>query len=55
LAETLVSAEIVVVTQRRPEFSEAVQQLDGARVIDLVSIDSAAAGSSPDSYSGISW
>jgi GDP-mannose 6-dehydrogenase len=55
LAETLVSAEIVVVTQRRPEFSEAVQQLDGAHVIDLVSIDSAAAGSTPDKYSGISW
>ena len=54
LAETLESAEIVVVTQSRHEFSEAVRQLNGAHVIDLVSLDSPA-GASPDLYSGISW
>jgi GDP-mannose 6-dehydrogenase len=54
LAETLESAEIVVVTQSRHEFSEAVRKLNGAHVIDLVSLDSPA-GASPDLYSGISW
>jgi GDP-mannose 6-dehydrogenase len=48
LAETLEAADIVVVTQRRHEFSAAVQRLNNARVIDLVSIDSAAAASNPN-------
>jgi GDP-mannose 6-dehydrogenase len=48
LAETLEAADIVVVSQRRREFSEAVRRLNNARVIDLVSIDSAGAASNPD-------
>lgn len=36
LAETLEGADIVVVSQRRTEFSEAVENLDRAEVIDLV-------------------
>jgi len=43
--ETLEAADIIVVSQRRPEFSEAVRRLNNARVIDLVSMDSAATAS----------
>jgi GDP-mannose 6-dehydrogenase len=47
LEETLEAAEIIVVSQRRREFSEAVQRLNNAQVIDLVSIDFAATASNP--------
>jgi GDP-mannose 6-dehydrogenase len=55
LTETLEAADIVVVSQRRPEFSEAVRSLNGAQVIDLVGIDAADAASNADAYWGISW
>jgi GDP-mannose 6-dehydrogenase len=47
LDETLEAADVVVVSQRRREFSEALQRLNSAQVVDLVSIDSAAAASKP--------
>jgi GDP-mannose 6-dehydrogenase len=55
LAETLVGADTVVVSQRRPEFNEALQGVDGARVIDLVGMDRAAAAATTGLYRGMSW
>jgi GDP-mannose 6-dehydrogenase len=55
LAETLIAADIVVVSHRRPEFSEALQRVDGARVIDLVGIDPATAATTSGLYYGMSW
>jgi GDP-mannose 6-dehydrogenase len=54
LAETLEGVDVVVVSQRRREFTEAVRHLDGARVLDLIGIDAAAA-SNPGGYTGMSW
>ena len=54
LAETLEGVDVVVVSQRRREFTEAVRHLDGARVLDLIGIDAAAA-SNPGRYTGMSW
>jgi GDP-mannose 6-dehydrogenase len=54
VAETLEGADVVVVSQRRREFSEAIQQLNGPRVFDLIGIDDAAA-SNPGLYRGMSW
>jgi GDP-mannose 6-dehydrogenase len=48
LAATLDDADIVVVSQRRREFSEAVRRLTSARVIDLMSADTTAGASDPD-------
>jgi GDP-mannose 6-dehydrogenase len=53
--EALEGADIVVVSQRRPEFSEAMRQLNGIKVVDLVSLDSVPGESDPDLYRGISW
>jgi GDP-mannose 6-dehydrogenase len=47
LDETLEAADVVVVSQRRREFSEALQRLNSTQVVDLVSIDSAPAASKP--------
>jgi GDP-mannose 6-dehydrogenase len=48
LADTLEAADIVIVSQRRGEFSEAVRRLDSARVIDLVGADTVSRASQPD-------
>jgi GDP-mannose 6-dehydrogenase len=53
LVETLEGVDVVVVSQRRREFTEAVRHLDGARVLDLIGIDAAA--SNPGRYTGMSW
>jgi GDP-mannose 6-dehydrogenase len=45
LAETLESADVVVVSQRRREFRDALQRLNGTAVVDLVSVDSPIAAS----------
>jgi GDP-mannose 6-dehydrogenase len=50
LADTLEAADVVVVSQRRGEFSEAVRRLDSARVIDLVSADTVTRASQPDAH-----
>jgi GDP-mannose 6-dehydrogenase len=52
--EAVGAADVVVVTQRRPEFDEAVARLTGTKVVDLVSVESPPA---PEEalYSGLSW
>lgn len=55
LADTLEGADVVVVSQRRREFSEAVNHLDGVKVVDLVGIESPPHASNPDLYRGMSW
>ena len=55
LAETLQGADIVVVSQRRREFSDAMENLEGVKVVDLVGMDPPPAASSPDLYRGMSW
>ena len=55
LDETLEQADIVVVSQRRHEFDEAIRDLDGAKVIDLVGVDSPPSIPDPAAYRGISW
>jgi GDP-mannose 6-dehydrogenase len=55
LADTLEGADIVVVSQRRREFSEAVNHLVGVKVVDLVGIESPPLASNPDLYRGMSW
>jgi GDP-mannose 6-dehydrogenase len=51
LAETVESADVVVVSQRRAEFGDVLRRLNGTAVVDLVSIDSAAAAAN----GGGSW
>ena len=41
VAEAVEAADVVVVTQRRQEFAEALEHFDDGRVIDLVRFDSA--------------
>ena len=55
LDETLEGADIVVVTQRRREFGEALSRLDSTKVLDLVSLDSPPASSNSALYQGLSW
>jgi GDP-mannose 6-dehydrogenase len=55
VAETLDGADIVVVSQRRREFTEALKQLEPKKVLDLVSLDSLPAASDEALYRGISW
>jgi len=52
LSETVEAADVVVVSQRRPEFGDALQRLNGTAVVDLVSIESAAAAAASG---GGSW
>jgi len=54
VAETLDGADVVVVSQRRREFTEALRQLEPKKVLDLVSLDSLPA-SDDAVYRGISW
>ena len=54
LAETLVAADVVVVSQRRPEFAEALRHVDGACVVDLVGVDCGAVAAT-GVYRGMSW
>lgn len=51
--ETLAGADVVVVSQRRSEFTAALARVNGARVIDLVNVGTTAAG--PERYEGMSW
>jgi GDP-mannose 6-dehydrogenase len=54
VAEALDGADVVVVSQRRREFTEALRRLEPKKVLDLVSLDSLPA-SDDAVYRGISW
>jgi GDP-mannose 6-dehydrogenase len=54
VAQALDGADVVVVSQRRREFTEAVRRLEPKKVLDLVSLDSLPA-SDDAVYRGISW
>jgi GDP-mannose 6-dehydrogenase len=41
VAEAVEAADVVLITQRRPEFAEALEHFDDGRVIDLVQFDPA--------------
>jgi GDP-mannose 6-dehydrogenase len=55
LTEALDGADAVVVSQRRTEFVDAVQRLNGERVVDLVDLALPASVTDAETYSGISW
>jgi GDP-mannose 6-dehydrogenase len=55
LAEALEGADVVVVSQRRPEFVEAVQHLNGVAVLDLTDLGRAVTHDGRARFQGMSW
>ena len=56
IAEALHDCQVVVVSQKRPEFTAALQALNGrATVLDLVRLSEAPASLGVSKYRGISW
>ncbi|OLE56252.1 MAG: GDP-mannose dehydrogenase, partial [Cyanobacteria bacterium 13_1_40CM_2_61_4] len=56
ISDVLNQCEVVVVTQKRPEFAAALQALNGrATVLDLVRLSEDASSLSQGNYKGISW
>lgn len=55
LEDALADTELVIVGQRRKEFTEAVSRLSGIRVLDLVRISDDPAPTMSAEYAGLSW
>jgi GDP-mannose 6-dehydrogenase len=56
IAEALQACQVVVVSQKRPEFTAALQALNGrATVLDLVRLSEAPASLGVSKYRGMSW
>jgi GDP-mannose 6-dehydrogenase len=56
IADVLHDCQVVVVTQKRPEFTAALQVLNGsATVLDLVRLSEDPASLGVSTYWGISW
>jgi len=54
LADAVAGADVVVVTQRRPEFAQALADLGQGTIVDLVGIDLPGEPERP-AYTGMSW
>lgn len=56
IGEAIADSEVVIVSQKRAEFLEAVQSLDGkAVVVDLVRLDDSPIAPGVSRYTGLSW
>ena len=56
IADVLHDCQIVLVSQKRPEFTAALQALNGrATVLDLVQLSEAPAALGVSKYRGMSW